>query len=465
MITHSSSFSVEIRDSRWSEAKVFCSGFGRDFKCQERALLENVPCPPAPRLLDLLRIASTVFFTDRIVKRDRRNGPSSWPRTISLTLEVADPNFWSDRNITQQLSEVLQFVSGDRWTIRFSRPASEHALGIEWQRPLASTFFPSNPRLCLYSGGLDSAAGLAHQLSLPDDKPIVPITVRHRSDLGNKVRNQLRSFSRLLGHELHSVVVPFEMSSPSKLAQSEETSQRSRAFLFIAVGAAVADAYQVSRLEMYESGVGAINAPLLAGMEGLQATRGSHPHFLYLMSKFVSQISGRTLQVVLPFLGITKGELVASLSRPELYEIANATCSCPSFPIRVHKAGLQQSCGVCAACLFRRLAMYSAGIEEDTKNYQYDFMHNKCDIPRKKTRCLAAFLNQVDCLHETEHGRLPLCIEKHLHQTHVFDHGHLAANIVDLYRRYRMEWIGLIRHAQNSGCKWTELFDLPSKAA
>lgn len=465
MSHHANRFELEVRDSRWSEARTFRFGYGCDFTCRERILLENVPSPPCGRLLDLLRIASAVFFTDRIVRRDRRGGPNSWPRTISLALGVADTDFWSDATTSQRLHDVLRFVSGDNWTIRFTPPVARHTSGIEWQRPLASTFFPSSPRLCLYSGGLDSAAGLAHQLSLPNEKPIVPITVRHRSDLEDKVKHQLLSMGRFFGRELRSVVVPFEMSSPSKLVRSEENSQRSRAFLFVAVGAAIADGFGVSELEMFESGVGAINVPLLAGMEGSQATRGSHPHFLRLVSELLTLVVSRPFHVVLPFMTKTKGELVASLSRSDLRQIANDTCSCPSFPVRVPQIGRQQSCGVCAACLFRRLAMHTACIEEDSGDYQYDFLSRDTTIPAKKRRYLSAFLNQVDCLKAMDFRKLPLPLEKHLRQTHVFDDGFSVETVVDLLRRYRDEWLGLIQRAESIGCKWTKLIDLPSKAA
>lgn len=428
-------------------------------------MLEKAPRLPNTRLLDLLRIASAVFFTDRIVVRDRRSGPSAWPRTIALALEVTDPHFWSDRAISQRLHDVLRFVSGDDWAIHFlARPANRSA-GRHWQRPLDSAFFPSNPRLRLYSGGLDSAAGLARQLSVPDNRPIVAIAVRHRPDLGGKVRFQLNSMRKHFKRELHSVIVPFEMSNPSKLVQSEERSQRSRAFLFVAIGAALADGFGINQLEVFESGIGAINAPLLAGMEGSQATRGSHPHFLYLMSALLKLVIGRPFDVILPFRDFTKGELVAVLSKPDLRQIANATCSCPSFPVRVRGGGPQQSCGICAACLFRRLAMHSAGIEESGKDYQYDFLSPDEVIPKKKLRCLLAFLNQVDSLSEIELGKPPLCIQKHLRQTFVYDRGYSNEMIVNLYQRYQSEWIRLIRRAQSNGCRWTKLIDLPSKAA
>jgi 7-cyano-7-deazaguanine synthase in queuosine biosynthesis len=460
----SNRFAFEVRDSRWSKARKFRFGYGCHCLCQERVVLENVPNAPSRRLLDLLRIASSVFFTDRIIARNRQGGPNSWSRTISLSLHVADMEFWADPTIKQRLVDALEFVSGDSWTIGFSPLHTGGTTGIQWQPPLASKWLPSRPRLCLYSGGLDSAAGLARQLSSPDAKEIVAITVRHRLDLEDKVKTQLRAIGKVFGREPHSVCVPFEMKSPTKLVASEETSQRSRAFLFVTIGAAVADGFGMSELEMFESGVGAINVPLMTGMQGSQATRGSHPHFLHLMSELLTLVVGRRFHLVLPFLTMTKGELVDSLARPELRQIANDTFSCPSFPVRVPQAGRQQSCGVCAACLFRRLAMHTAGIEEDCANYQYDFLSRNTTIPIKKRRYLAAFLNQVDCLTQTDLQPLPINLAKHLRQTHVIEDGCSLETVSGLFRRYRDEWLKLIRHAQSRGCQWTKLIDLPTQA-
>ena len=458
-------FSIEVQDVEASESKTFYAGTDLDFSLSERALFECVPQFPSRRILDLLRIASSVFFADRIVKRKRRGGPASWPRRMSLSIEVSEPDFWKDQSNYDQLVDVLSFVSGDSWSLNFDRHADEERTHLEWQRSLCPDIYPSNPRLCLYSGGLDSAAGLAMQLSKSNDDSVVPITVRHRSDLGEKVSSQIKSLHHHFGGELHPVVVPFEMRSPAKLVRSEETSQRSRAFLFVAVGAAVAEGFGASQLELYESGVGAINAPLLAGMEGSQATRSAHPHFLHQVSQLLSKVVGRDFEVVLPFFNSTKGEIVNSLCQSDLLQLAKATCSCPSYPVRVQKSGPQQSCGVCAACLFRRVAMNSAGIEEEASTYQYDFLNSRTDIPTRKLRCLTAFLNQIDSLVSVERGELPLCIEKHLRQTHVIDRTKTVQPIIDLYRRYRIEWIEMIRRAESTGCKWTEMIDLPPQAA
>ena len=76
----------------------------------------------------------------------------------------------------------------------------------------------------------------------------------------------------------------------------EEKSQRTRSFLFVATGGVVSATTASTELEMYESGVGAINVPLLAGMEGSQATRSAHPstrdRFSLMMMRSISLLIG-----------------------------------------------------------------------------------------------------------------------------------------------------------------------------
>jgi 7-cyano-7-deazaguanine synthase in queuosine biosynthesis len=163
------------------------------------------------------------------------------------------------------------------------------------------------------------------------------------------------------------------MVSPKKLAGEEEISQRARSVVFIGVGGVVAWAAGASAVELYESGIGAINSPLLASMEGSQATRGTHPKHLALMSNLLSLASEREIRVTLPFVGMTKGEVTKCLSG--FPELARSTVSCAHYPIRKIRGGGWKSCGFCPACIFRRVALHSAGIEESENRYEYDLLN------------------------------------------------------------------------------------------
>ena len=214
-------------------------------------------------------------------------------------------------------------------------------------------------------------------------------------------------------------------------------------------------------MELYESGVGAINAPLLAGMEGSQATRSAHPTFLRKMAQLLSVVADHPIDVKLPFEQMTKGELVCSLNSGELRALARATVSCVSYPLR-HRT--RKSCGLCAACLFRRVALHAAGIDETRDTYQIDVLNHPSVAP-KKLNYLKAFLNQIDSLAETGCGRLPVSISKHLYQTGLVERGGSTEVYMNLYKKYRLEWLAFVTKAETNGCQWANLIDLPPKAA
>jgi hypothetical protein len=123
-------------------------------------------------------------------------------------------------------------------------------------------------------------------------------------------------------------------------------------------------------VELFESGIGAINLPLMAGMVGSKATRSSHPEFLRLMSRLVSLVADTEIEFSLPFFSKTKGEVTKKLAELGLQELAVLTASCVGFPLRNSKA---KQCGVCPACVFRRQAMQVAGIPEPVQSYEHDF--------------------------------------------------------------------------------------------
>ena len=85
---------------------------------------------------------------------------------------------------------------------------------------------------------------------------------------------------------MHTTLVVHQSGGVAKRMSNQEQSQRSRAFLFAAVAAVVAQASKVSDVEVFENGVGAINLPLMTGMlAGGLATRGAHPTFLKWINK------------------------------------------------------------------------------------------------------------------------------------------------------------------------------------
>ena len=181
------------------------------------------------------------------------------------------------------------------------------------------------------------------------------------------------------------------------------------------------------------------------------------------MSRLLGEVSGRTIDVQLPFDELTKGEVVRVLNQSNLQDIARTSPSCVGYPLRNVSA---KSCGLCPACIFRRVALHAAGIEEPNVTYQHDLLDpNAPKLARRKMNYLLAFLNQIDSLSNTTGRCLPLSVSKHLSRTQLIRAGEPQQPFIDLYAKYHREWMSFIRTAKAKGCQWCDLIEVPTKAA
>lgn len=271
---------VHIEGESQQSAKLNADGF---FK----ALLVL----PSHRCLDLLRIATGIYAVDRISKRKKQRDNQDGIRQLYLTFDVQDVAFWEQPHINQLLAEILSFLTDDDWMFDFKQ--AERAAGDLGYQNFLDLPRPFQPQhAALYSGGLDSAAGLANRI-LGGANDFMMVTIGHQSGLHRRVAQQLSELSHSLKvsqgrtvNILHSTLTTSLEGGKSKRMRQQERSQRSRAFLFCVAAAIAAKAYELETIEMFENGVGAINLPLMTGMLGSGlSTRGAHPTFLRLMSE------------------------------------------------------------------------------------------------------------------------------------------------------------------------------------
>ena len=328
----------------------------------------------------------------------------------------------------------------------------------------------SVPVVCLYSTGLDSTAGLATRLQ-SGAAEVIPVLVRHQVGQAGLASWQLKRLRRHFGlrdYQLSPVTTGMR-AYPSKMRllgiEDEEYTQRCRCFLFASVGGVVAAILGASFVEIYESGIGAVNLPLMSGMVGSKATKGCHSRFLALMSDLMTLIVGRQITFLLPFLDRTKAEVVATLAKEGLHDLARSTVSCVHYPLREL---LHKQCGVCPACIIRRQAMITAGIEEPADSYKFDLFgppRMGREVPVNELGNLKAFLMKLNKLSALEsHAEVPGFFRCHLIGTGVVQHSEQLTPFVDLYRRYRKEWLTLVARAQTQGWSWANLL-APRKVA
>ncbi|MBI1901866.1 MAG: 7-cyano-7-deazaguanine synthase [Planctomycetia bacterium] len=386
------------------------------------------------RMADLLRIAIAVYAVDRVAKRQRRN----WARSLSLEITVRDAEFWARTPVRDSVLQCIEFVAGEDWQLRF---LPESSGGYDAARPLPgipAPFEEATPIICLYSGGLDSAAGLACRLQ-DSSRPVIPVTVWHQSAQKELVESQLQRLQMRFRVQLKSLFVPARLY-PSTINGRQERSQRCRSFLFASVGGVAAYLGGAACVEVYESGVGALNLPLMAGMVGSRTTRSCHPEFLRRMSGLLTTLTDREFTYQLPFVNMTKGEMVKCLVDNGLSDVAQSTVSCVHHPLREKP---HKQCGVCAACIFRRQAMLTAGVSERPGTYKFDLFGQPSSVneaPESKLKYLAAFLLQLLHLGELRaDAELPARIRRHLFGSAILARGQSPQSIVDLLGRYRGE--------------------------
>lgn len=318
---------------------------------------------PHARSIDLLCIAAGCYGIDRSVKRIKRKGNDNGTRTLKVCFRVSDLAFWQQPAITEQLAEILVFLTGDAWLPSFAEKVLEQS--HETQQRLDISWPVPPTRVALYSGGLDSAAGLAARL-LSGTTDYLLLTIGHQSSIRRSCLDQIK----FLRHELpeasrlaHANLLISLDGGKSERLSYQEQSQRVRGFLFCAAAAVVANGCDIQNIDVFENGVGAINLPLMEGMltDGL-STRGAHPAFLEKMTRLVSAVFGSEISYVLPFLANTKAEVIGALQgRPRLLDWAQWSRSCIHTSIR--KKNIKH-CGICAACIERRQAFIGAGVIE-----------------------------------------------------------------------------------------------------
>jgi 7-cyano-7-deazaguanine synthase in queuosine biosynthesis len=202
----------------------------------------------------------------------------------------------------------------------------------------------------LFSGGLDSALGLAHDLRSSD---AIVVSVHTNNRMKAAQRQVVRALDGDTGTSCVQLQYRISLREPER-----ENSQRTRGLLFLATGIATAWTLGQDRLRVFENGIGAINLPYLRSQEGPQATRSMHPRTLQMAEGLASAVSGRPFQVEAPYLLLTKAEAVRAVPEINASVIAAAVSCDTAFASRV--AGPAQ-CGNCTSCLLRRQALIAGG--------------------------------------------------------------------------------------------------------
>ncbi len=344
---------VAVRWPGMAETKYaqFRCELGKDIIISPELLQDYCAKLITPVEQDLVIIAASVAFADRLVRRQHSNG---WSRDLLLTVPVSDPNLWSRTTLTTTLYDALEYVTGDRWEFDFVRDCDQSL--VKGQSSL--DFTSENYVVLPFSDGLDSF--LQWQLLRKEDSKSKILRVHTKSRASNKARNVLIDAQGDSSDQRLGMPVSFS------LGEHLEPTYRSRTFLFFAIAALAAHKSGTNRVVVGENGVGALGPSMLPfGDECPHRT--THPAFTRRLANFINIALGCNIAFEHPQVFRTKGQVLS-------YAISSgisgweSTHSCTRGPRnRLDK----KPCGVCGGCLLRRTAIHSARVN-DSATYFWD---------------------------------------------------------------------------------------------
>ena len=318
----------------------------------------------------------------RYVNRGSLDSPcfSGWHRRFKHIIAVRDYKFWSDHNVHSLLESLLSFMSGDEHSFEFypghSTPKVDMFDGPDFYPPTTKEI-----QVVMFSGGLDSTSGVVDLLTNSQSNLIlashVPQTGLKKTQMC--LTDELeRRFPKRVRHLM------FECHLTGKRAREE--TQRTRSFLYTAVGAAIAKAYHQRRILFFENGILSINLPPSEQYQNARATRTTHPKVLSDLTRLLTFVEGSDFLVSNGFFWMTKADIVTLMKKNDCRDLLNSTVSCS----RTFDKGIKHShthCGRCSQCIDRRFAIASTGLldEENRGLYAYDFVvDNICPDSKDK---------------------------------------------------------------------------------
>lgn len=319
---------------------------GYDAHLDGRAVVYRLARELPAEAADLMEIAAMAYAADRLVPRPGERAMldgSGWDRRLWLQIPVRNPGLWN--SVAERLAGLLGWLTHDDWDLDFCQLAGGAGPLDESQGFLFDTV-PVGSAPALFSGGLDSALGLAHDLQDGDSIAVsVHTNYRMRSVQRRVIRDLTKDPARSCTHLQYRV---------SLHEHDRESSQRTRGLLFLAAGIATAWGLGQDRFRVFENGVGAINLPSLRSQYGPQATRSMHPRTLWLAEGLASAISGQPFRIESPFLRSTKAEAPARCRRlrrqPSLPRSPATLASRPGCPAICNAERAPRACCGASPC-------------------------------------------------------------------------------------------------------------------
>jgi len=303
-----------------------------------------------PIAYDAMVVAAAVEFADRTQRRPS----SSWRREFELRIPVHDVHHWRSTRVENALRDALEFLTGDRWLIDFHArrtPADQPHQGSLSLDPQVRAVMP-------FSNGLDSwaVAGLMER-QLGDQ--FVRIRLGSGWKRGKPLWRERQAFT----------AIPYKVRHGRR--PFVESSARSRGFTFALISGLAAYLAHAGTIIIPESGQGALGPSLVAVGQTYEDYR-NHPLFTRRMELFLQALLGHRVNYDFPQLWNTKAETLRRFVNECSDSSWSRTRSCWQQNRQVAVDNKWRHCGVCAACMLRRMSIHAAGLQESKETYVWE---------------------------------------------------------------------------------------------
>lgn len=382
---------------------------------------------------DLLDLAVAIHFADKFALPKKKRSIN-----VRIDLPLRHPEIFSQNS--QMLQNLLFWYTEDYWHFCFqnrkTRERKSERLPAGYLMP--SDFFDFT-EIALWSGGLDSLAGLQTRLLQRENRCFALIGTGSNNIMRKTQQQVFRTLHNLphaSGH-LSFLHIPIKANYGNRYSQN--WSHRARGIVFLLVGTVCALAIGFNKLHIYETGIGAINLPLPGGV-GRDHSKAVHPISLIKIGDFISSTIGGLFSIENPFIFRTKAEMCNSFVGNPLPIFETISCD------RLHRE-IYIQCGFCSSCLLRRQALAAAGIKDQTK---YLIPHGRMAQQRhlsfwekmnQQVNIIEKALNSLDPLSNLylSYNDLP-DIVSHMANGNTQIKDALEEKIIKLYRTYVQEW-------------------------
>jgi 7-cyano-7-deazaguanine synthase in queuosine biosynthesis len=350
---------------QWSETDITAEAQTNGFVLRDQSIANRLNQSLPAMYADIIDLAASVHFADRKALR----GPSNhgYARKLRLVVPFRCLDQWLSAPFRDALFSILTFMTQDRWQIEFRQKMSP-GRSSETQENLAVSDSDIPCEVGLYSGGLDSFAGMASALRNSQAARFLCVSVTGNFRQRQRQQEQLVMMQKTFGAKVSHIPVDYWLLNAEKGRQ--EQTRRTRGFLFLLIGGVTALMTGQNKLSIYENGIGAINLPFDGSQIGIDNSRSVNPVTLKLISQLLSLAGGIEFSIVNHCLYQTKAEMCGTPAVAAVLAGIRSTFSCDGFPVRRR---LFAQCGFCTSCLLRRQALEAASLSmHDSNDYGCD---------------------------------------------------------------------------------------------